>query len=260
MMLYPASMVIHMINIATTEIDFDTGEQQLSARLALPQERHEGGVPTVILLPAIAGVNDYISRTAERLAAQGYGVAVLDYYQREGQAPDVSSPEKIGAAVNALPDPRVLRDISSLVKALHDHPDCDGSRIGALGFCIGGMYAFLAGTEQSGLACAVDYYGAIKYAEVSANKPVSPIDRVPDLAVPLLCHFGDYDRLISAKDREEFAAAMQAAQRQYEMFVYHGAPHAFDEDFRLQVFRPAASADAWRRSVAFFDFHLRGKR
>lgn len=253
-------MVIHMTNIVTTEIDFVTGEQQLSARLTLPQGSQAGGVPTVILLPAIAGVNDYISRTAERLTAGGYGVAVLDYYQREGQAPDVSSPEKIGAAVNALPDPRVLQDISGLVKALKDHPDCDGSRIGALGFCIGGMYAFLAGTEQSGLACAVDYYGAIKYGEVSANKPASPIDCAPDLTVPLLCHFGDYDRLISAEDREEFATALQAAQRHYEMFVYRGAPHAFDEDFRPQVFRPAASADAWRRTLAFLDFQLRGKR
>lgn len=242
----------------TDSISYRLGQETLSARLiASPKQL---AAPAIILLPAIAGCNPYIDSMAARLAANGYRVAIHDYYQREGANPDVSTPQKIGAAVAALPDRRTLDEIAALTAALKIDPRVKNKKVATFGLCIGGMYAYLAATEIEELCCAVDYYGLIRYVTASENKPVSPIDRAANLKAPLLCHFGDYDRLISSQDRIDFAAALQAAAVPYEMFIYHGAPHAFDEDFRLQVFRPAAAADAWRRSLDFLAWHMSSER
>lgn len=235
---------------------YHTGGDTLQAKIVAP----DGAAPAIILLPAIAGCNPYIDGVASRLVGQGYLVAVHDYYQREGAAPDVSTPEKIGAAVSGLPDRRTLDEIVALTAALKADPRVEDGKVATYGFCIGGMFAYLAATEIEGLSCAVDYYGTIRYSVTSENKPISPLDRAGALKAPLLCHFGDYDRLISTQDHADFATALQAAAVPYEMFIYGGAPHAFDEDFRPIVYRPAAAADAWSRSLNFLAWHMSGER
>ena len=79
------------------------------------------------------------------------------------------------------------------------------------------------------------------------------------LQAPLLGHFGDMDRLIGKDELADFSAQLREAQRHHEIHTYAGAPHAFDEWFRPAVFRPVASAEAWRRSLVFLDWHLRGR-
>ncbi len=235
---------------------FPVGSETLTGRIARPAG--DGPSPGVLLLPAIAGVNDYIDRTAVRLAEAGYVTLVLDYYSREGAAPDTSTPEKIGAAVAGLDDRRVLSDIGGALAALSADPSVGAGPVATLGFCIGGIYAYLAACDHDGVTAAVDYYGLIAYGQTSEKKPVSPIDRAAELKAPLLAHFGDFDRLISMNDIDAFGAALRTHQKHHEICVYRGGVHAFDEEFRPEVFRPVAAGEAWRRSLAFLDWHLRG--
>ncbi|MGD9921575.1 MAG: dienelactone hydrolase family protein [Pseudorhodoplanes sp.] len=237
-----------------TELVFFNGAERLSSPF-FPAESGDGA-PAVLLFPAIAGINDYIVRVAQRLAVAGFSTLVLNYYAREGAAPDVSTPERIGAAVEALPDARVLSDARGAIGALRTRPDVDERRIATVGFCIGGTYSFLTGCETDDVAAAVDYYGSIRYAATSANKPVSPLDRAAALRVPLLGHFGTADRLISCDDVSAFENALHAGGRSYEFYLYRGAPHAFDEDFR-PVYRPVAAAEAWQRTLTFLKWHCR---
>jgi dienelactone hydrolase len=248
-------------------MDWPTGTHPVkSLRVSAPAgafdcqffEARAPGSAALVLLPAVAGVNDYIRRTAQRLNDHGYAVAVLDYYARAGSPPDVSTPEKIGRAVAALADPIVLDDLASTAAAIRGTPNVDGERVGTLGFCIGGMYAMLGAYQGTTVKAAVNYYGSIRYSQTSANKPRSPLDCIGELSAPLLGHFGTYDRLISSADIDDLERALQSNAKPYELFRYHGAPHAFDEDFRPAVFRPAAARSAWRHSLAFLDWHLRG--
>ncbi|MEO1658950.1 MAG: dienelactone hydrolase family protein [Pseudomonadota bacterium] len=235
-------------------IEFDAGKETLKAYIAYAADP---SAPGVVMAPAIAGVNPYVLGTADRLAEAGFTTLLVDYYSREGQAPDVSSPQKIGEAVSGLSDPRTLSDIKYAAEYLRRDDRVNEDSIGSFGFCIGGMYAYLAACEDAGLSAAVDYYGAIQYTSTSDNKPISPLDRAEHLSAPLLAHFGDFDRLISADDIAAFRGALQEHQKPYEMFVYGGAPHAFDEDFRPAVYRPAASQEAWQRTITFLDWHLK---
>jgi carboxymethylenebutenolidase len=236
---------------------FGAQRETLSAPLALPKAG-KPRFPGIVLLPAIAGVNDYVKRVAGRLSAGGFAVAILDYFAREGRCPDVSTPAAIDAAVISLPDDRVIADACGLIGALREHQAIDPERIGSLGFCIGGMYSLMLSAEAPNLSAAVDYYGSVRYAKTSDQKPVSPLDRARDIQAPLLAHFGTFDRLISTADIEALEAELKRASRPYELFTYNGAPHAFDEDFRPAAYRPVASKLAWERTMTFLDWHLKG--
>jgi carboxymethylenebutenolidase len=213
---------------------------------------------TVLLLPAVAGVDAYITRRAAQLGSQGYHVAILDYYGRTGATPDLSTPERIGKAVAALDDREVLSDIQRATVWL---AGSGSERVGLLGFCIGGTYAILAAAAAAAQppACAVAYYGQLRQPRQSGRKPVDAIDAASRLAAPLLAHFGDNDRLIGERDIADLRANARAGQRPAEIHTYPGAPHAFDEWHRPAVFRPVAAAEAWRRTLAFLDWHVRDR-
>ena len=233
---------------------FGKDHDTLSAPLTLPQTG-KPKVPGVVLLPAIAGMNDYVRCVAHLLSASGLAVAILDYFACEGRSPDVSTSTAIDVAVNSLPDYRVIADARGLVDTLREHDAVDPERIGSLGFCIGGMYSLMLSAEAIDLSASVYYYGSVRYAKTS--EPVSPLDRAKDVEPPLPAHFGTFDRLISAADIEALETELKRASRPYKLFTYSGAPHAFDEDFRPVAYRSAASKPARQRTMTFLNWYLK---
>lgn len=230
------------------------GDDPATAPGGVLQAPADGGpAPAVLVTTAIAGVNDYIERVVDRFAAAGYLALGLDYYARTGGPPDLSSPERIMAAVAALPDPEVLDDMQSAVTWLRHQPECNG-RVATVGFCIGGTYALLSASAIDGLAGAVSFYGMLRYKEITANKPRSPLDAVTEARCPLLGHFGENDHLVPVSDAEELRRV--TSSQPAEIYTYPGAGHAFHEDFRPQVHRPVAAATAWERTMAFLRYHL----
>jgi len=219
------------------------------APFVLALQPQPAATKAVLLLPAIAGVDGYIAQRAAHLAGQGYFVAVLDYYRGSGHRPDLSTPERIGAAVAALDDREVMRDIGLAIQWLASE-GFDVASTGLVGFCIGGAFAVLASGDA---ACAVAYYGQLR----NTGKATDPLSAAPNLANPLLVHVGERDRLISAQDIAEFKAATCDSAAAVEVHTYPGAPHAFDEWHRPAVFRPIASEEAWRRTLTFLNHHTR---
>lgn len=234
-------------------LSLDDGGQ---ATLTVPPAPASQQVPGVILLPAIAGINDYIGRVADTLAGRGYAVAAIDYWARAGGPPDLSAPDKIMAAVGSLSDPEVIADVRASTAALVAEDRVDGNRLGVLGFCIGGSLAILSAAEIEGLACAVGFYGVLRYGATGSNKPESPLDAADRLAVPFLGHWGDCDHLVPTKDVEELRE--RTSGKQAEVYVYPGAGHAFHEDFR-DVYRPVAAHEAWTRTERYLDWYLRAQ-
>lgn len=212
--------------------------------------------PAVVLTTAIAGVNDYALRQAQRLADDGYACVVLDYYARQGgRAPDLSSPDKIMAAVADLSDPQVLQDMEAAVGWLKEQPGI--GHVGTLGFCIGGTYSLLAASRIPELKCAVTFYGTLRYAQLTEEKSVSPLDAAEKVGCPYLAHYGDADHLVPMADVHELAERLRS--RPAEVYTYPGAGHAFHEDFRPQVYRPVAATTAWARSLQYLSHYLRDR-
>jgi carboxymethylenebutenolidase len=240
-------------SVEVERISFEREGEPCAGLLARPATSEPA--PVVVLMSAIAGINDYMERVAYSLAVAGFVCYAPDYYVREGGPPDLSSRPAIMAAVAALPDPRVRRDLGLAIDHLGEQKYAREGSIGVLGFCIGGTYALFAAADHPQLGCAVDFYGQLRYAEQTDNKPCSALDVAAQIGCPVLGHYGDCDHIVPAED----VAALRArlAGHPAEVFVYPGAGHAFHEDFRPDVYRPVAATEAWRRSLLYLDWNLR---
>lgn len=216
--------------------------------------RRAGGagdpIGSVVVLPALAGVNAYIGRVHDELVGAGYAVATIDHWARQGGPPDLSTPEVAYAAFASVPDRRVADDIRAAMDLL------DGGPVGLLGFCLGGTQALLGAVDIEGVAAAVGFYGMARYREITENKPESPVDAAARLTVPFLGHWGDDDPRAPVEDIDALRAVVRG--KPAELYVYPGAGHAFHEAFRPGPFRVVAATDAWRRTRTFLAWHLGG--
>lgn len=216
-----------------------------------------GPVPGVVLLHDVWGASDHFKDLAARLSGEGFGVLALDLYRRESEV-SIDNP---GAWMRALSDPAVESDIEQAVAFLKEQPATLGQKVGVVGFCMGGMYALLAGCGGQGVAASVVYYGllshehGILHAEEGldpARKPRQPLDAVRDLRCPLLALFGEEDEFVPLADIRELKSRLSNCGSETEVVVYPAAGHAFMNETREEAFRPDVARDAWARMVAFF--------
>jgi len=100
-----------------------------------------GPHPAVVMIHDVWGLTPHTRDMARRLAVEGFAVLAIDLY-RELDVEEIRDPAEW---MQTMSDPRALDDIASAVGCLRAHPAVDGREVAVLGFCMGGMYALLAG-------------------------------------------------------------------------------------------------------------------
>jgi carboxymethylenebutenolidase len=216
-----------------------TDKHQLGAYRADPKGAAQGGI---VVVQEIFGVNSHIRNVCDRLAAAGYAAvapALFDRMSRDFQSG--YSPEEIAKARGFLTNidwEAMLRDVSAAIAELKS-----SGPVGIIGFCMGGTVSFLAAARLSGLSAAVCFYGGqiIRFAD---EKPKCPTQM----------HFGEKDEHIPVTDVD----AIRKKQPGSEIFVYP-AGHGFYCDERGSFHAPSA-AQAWERTLAFFNRNMGGKK
>jgi len=217
--------------------------------------------PGVVMIHDVWGLSDHTRDLAGRLAREGFAVLALDLYRREPE-PKIENP---GEWMRGLSDPQVLGDVQAGVDFLASHPVSSGRRVGATGFCMGGMYALLAACGCRGLSASAAYYGLLSHEHGilhdeagldPARKPRQPLEAARDLACPLLCFFGDRDEFVPMADIETLRQRLTGAEPPAEVVVYPDAGHAFMNDTRADAYRPETAALAWERMLDFFRAQL----
>ena len=217
-----------------------------------------GGTPVVLLRGAVErggvalisevwGVDASLREWATKLVEEGFTVALPDLWWRQTGPPELSGPEAIRAAVASLDDGEALRDVAAAVALL----EADRPRI-VMGFCMGGLYARLASAVVPGLAAAVEFYGRIVYATLSAEKPAQPLDMLPGRACPLLCHFGTDDPVAPPNHVDELERRLAGQAAPGRVHRYPGVGHAFMNAASPAYSAPAAAL-AWSRTLRFLD-------
>src|SRR4029453_5628821 len=130
--------------------------------LAAPET---GRAPAVVMVHDGWGLSDHPRDYATRLAREGFAVLAIDLYRR-----DSARPTDPGAWMRALSDPVVLSDLGEGQRFLAAHPSTNG-RVGVLGFCMGGMYALMAGCSDLGFTASVPFYGLLSHAQGILHDP-----------------------------------------------------------------------------------------
>ena len=124
------------------------------------------------------------------------------------------------------------------------HPEVDGDRIGAIGFCLGGSIVLTWACTDGRLGAIAPFYGAAPQAQGSHPPPV-PGRRV--MAGQGLHHQG----------RRGAGGRPDGRRDPHDLKVYPGARHSFFND-QWRNYYAAAAADFWQRVLAFFAEHVRG--
>jgi len=206
--------------------------------LALPER---GPSPGVVMIHDVWGLSAHTRDYAARLAREGFAVLAIDLYRRAPPA-KIEDP---GAWIRALPDPQVLSDLGAGARFLAALPETN-SRVGVLGFCMGGMYALKAAAQER-FTKAVSFYGMIKVPKQwKSKKQGEPLDLLAERgASHVMQIMGDSDEWVSVDNAKELEALGAA------VVIYKGGGHGFVHDPARPTHREKDAADAWKRAKKF---------
>ena len=208
-------------------------------------------VPAIIVVQNKYGVKEFTQEMTRRCAAAGYvGIAPL-LYHRTGEPASEEDVENLRSARN---DTNLLADLKGTIDFLKGCAKADTSRLGIVGFCMGGRVAFLAAAATPWFNAAVDYYGGRVYKAWGKDRP-APSDLVTDVSCPIQGHFGMLDTSPSPEEMHKLDGELTQHGKLHEFFYYDGAGHSFNNSGQRK-YVPEADKISWQRTLSFFAQHL----
>ena len=197
--------------------------------------------PAVVMIHENRGLNPHIRDMTRRAALAGYLTLGIDALSPEGGTP--ANEDAARDMIGKLSPEDAARRIAAAVRFLASHPQSTG-KVGAMGFCWGGGQVNRVASIEPALAAGVAYYGV-----------QVPAERVGGIRAALLLHYAGKDDRINA-GIPAYKAALEQAGKTFELHVYEGVDHAFNNDTNAARYNVAAAGLAWQRSLDFLARHL----
>jgi len=200
-------------------------------------------LPGVLVIHENRGLNPHTEDVARRFALANFMAFAPDALTSVGGYPN--DDYRGGELFGQVDRGKMAADFVAAARWLKARPDCNG-RIGTTGFCFGGgMSNNLAVLLGADLAAAAPFYGG-----------APPAADVPKISAAMLINHGALDtRLVEAYP--EYEAAMQSAGVTYEGHLYPDSVHGFFNDATPARYNKAAAEEAWTRTIAWFNQHVR---
>lgn len=195
-----------------------TADGDFAAYVAVPEGK--GPFPAIVVLQEIFGVNPFVRNVADRLAAQGYLAVAPDLFWRIEPGVDITDQseaewKKAFELMNAFDLNKGIEDIAATIAKVRADPRCNG-KVGAVGYCLGGLLAYLTAVRTDADA-TVSYYG------VNIDKFVGEAE---GLTRPLMLHIAGEDGFVS-KDAQAAIVSALKDKANIEIHTYAGRDHAF---------------------------------
>jgi carboxymethylenebutenolidase len=228
-----------MPNTVTLDVK---GANQMNAYVSMPEGN--GPFPAVMVFQEAFGVNHHIRSIADRIAKEGYVAIAPELFHRtappgfEASYTDFPSVQPHFAVITT---DTLEADIQSTYDWLQTQEQVDKSKIGCIGFCLGGRVSFIANTFLK-LQAAVSFYGGGMHALA---------DRAANAGAPQLLFWGGKDTHIKPEDIDTVTNALKEAGKDYVNVVISYADHGFNCDERAS-YNPDAAHEAWAMTQAFF--------
>ncbi len=232
--------------------DTEVGDGVLPGQLYEPPADGERRGP-VLLLTDIYGTVPFYHEVCHQLARAGHPALIVDLFWRHGPLHETTR-EAAFARRSAMDEERGIADASAAADRLREHYGAE--RVGVVGFCIGGLFAFVLAADRSDLV-TVSYYGfpegiAVP-AQVSARRP---IDLVQKMTGPILAFWGDQDHNIPVDAMVRFGDAMAGTDTAYEGHIYEGVGHGFLQGIVEDTDDRDVAERSWRRTLELLAHEL----
>ena len=197
----------------------------------------EGDYPGVVMIHEWWGLNQNIKDMASTLASQGYHVLAVDLHGTVA-----TTPEQARALTGSLDQQKALANMNAALAFLKSK---GATKTASLGWCFGGGQSLQLALNEP-LDATVIYYGRLETNETMLSA----------ITWPVLGIFGATDQSIPVATVNEFDAALTALGREHEINIYPGVGHAFANPSGAN-YAPNETKDAWDKTLAFLDKHLK---
>ena len=205
--------------------------------------RLKGGAkrPAVLVIHENRGLNPHIKDVTRRFALEGFLAYGIDALTPDGGTP--ADEDKARDMFGKIDVNKTGENVAAAVAVLAGHAESTG-KVGATGFCWGGGMVNQVAWRAPALLAGAPFYGI---------QP--PADKVPLIKAAMQMHYAGTDERINA-GIEAYRKALTDAGTRFEIFVYEGTQHAFNNDTGAARYNADAAKLSWNRTVAHFRKHL----
>jgi carboxymethylenebutenolidase len=203
-----------------------------------------GSGPGVIVIQEWWGLTDHIADVTDRLAAEGFVALAPDLFGGT-VAHDADQAMKL---LVELPVDRAARDLAGAVDYLLAQDSVTSSKVGAIGFCMGGGFVLMMAAQQGDkIGAAVPFYG------VGPGVPST----YTGVTAAVQGHYAEKDEMYPADQARALEKQIQQEAGVPVEFFFYPAGHAFHNDENLIGTYDEDNAKlAWSRAVAFLKEQL----
>jgi dienelactone hydrolase len=201
-----------MSTISQSQLTFESGHKPIRLDAYLPDS---GGThPAVLALYGSGGGISGMSEPASMLAAQGFAVFVLHYFDRTGTTEASDKPTMVRNF------PAWGKTVWDAISHIEQHPSVDTNRIGLLGFSLGAYLALSVASVDPRVKAVVEFFGGLPKEMKLFMRRLCPV---------LILH-GEADSTVPVEEAYELQRLLEKKATPYEIKIYPGVGHGFDSE------------------------------
>ncbi len=211
--------------------------------------------PAVMVAHAWRGQDEFARQKARQLAEMGYVAFAADVF---GYRTTASTDERAHALITPLfLDRKILRErIVSAYETVKALDVVDATRVGAIGFCFGGLTVIELLRSGVDLRGVVSFHGIL--GDTMGDLKAKTIPPATKLKGAILLLHGYEDPLVSQQDIANLFKELTEVKVDWQMHIYGHTTHAFTNPEAADpkgtfMYSPKADKRSWQSMTNFFE-------
>jgi len=196
---------------------------------------------SVLVIHENRGLTPHIKDVTRRIAKEGFIALGIDGLSQFGGTP--INEDEGRTLIGKLDAKQNIENMLSGLSFLRTLKNSN-QKTACIGFCWGGGIVNDLAAADPALTLGVPYYGRQIDASV-----------VPKIKAKLMLHYAGLDERINA-GIPAYENALKSNQIDYQLFIYEGAQHAFNNDSSPARYQKETADLAWSRTLNFFKKYL----
>jgi len=218
-----------MPTVAQSELRFESGGKSIRLDAHLP-ENPSTPLPAVIALYGAGGNVSGMEQYAGVLAAQGFAVYLLHYFDRTGT-------EFADKQIIFRNFPLWMKTLWDAISFVEKRPQVDAGRIALLGFSLGAYLSLATSAIDPRVKIVVEFFGGMPKEMKLFMRRLCPV---------LILH-GEDDATVPVEEAYNLQKLLEKKNIPYEIKIYPKVGHGFETE---------TWKDAGQRSLQFLQKHL----